>query len=556
MKFFQNMSIAIKITGITTLAVFILLVIGCIIFLNFEKKLMNSFSNEYIKQINHFVNEQENTSRQSLEHMIHFNSKMLLHIGVHHLMNFDIKGLQDSLMPYISINDINAIIITDEQGRPTAAAWKESGKSQIDVELPQSVNLDNCKCVSFDFINETQFLGKLSICYTDDILKQKISSFRNIAMENSTSFIQDIKLKFKKAIVFQFFNGLLIIVILIVLLVSIIRWFVVKPFKKVSEISNKMASFDLTFEIIEYKSKDETGNMFRALNTMLFEYRKIASEVLDSSMIMVSSAKAMKDTITSISTSFNQIKTSISDIHYLTEKMSDKSNIIAGTIEELSSSIDYIANNARSGSDIAKKAVLLSLEAKEAISVLGESAFKIGDVTEVIKSIADKTTLLALNADIEAASVGDAGRGFGVVANEIKEFAQKSTLAAENIDFKISSMQEKTQKTISVISKTTDIIGSIDISSDNISLSLDEQRKALEEMSNNFNTARINIQEIVDSMSQLDEGANEIAIRTGIIAHNTESQNEPLLDKGIITSAGQIHHLANDLLNMVKKFKL
>ena len=374
-------------------------------------------------------------------------------------------------------------------------------------------------------------------------------------MANGKSFIEGIELQLDRAILFQFINVFIIIAVLIALLVTILRWFVVRPFKKVSEISYKMASFDLTCDIDVYESKDEIGNMFNALNTMLFEYRKIVSEVKESGKKMAGASQMMQNIITSIASSIDQISTNIFNISNLTEKMSANSTIIADTIQKLSSSIEHIGNNAKIGSDIAKNAVLLSKNAEETMTILGKSAFQIGDVTDVIKRIADKTTLLALNADIEAASVGDAGKGFGVVANEIKEFAHQSTRAAENIDLKINSMQKETKKTVSVIIQTIEIINSIDASSENIALSLVEQRKAVEDMTSSVQYAHLDAQEIAGAMTQLSEGANEIAIRTGIAAGSLESQEDSFLDKGIVTSASQVSQLANDLLNLVEKFK-
>jgi methyl-accepting chemotaxis protein len=57
------------------------------------------------------------------------------------------------------------------------------------------------------------------------------------------------------------------------------------------------------------------------------------------------------------------------------------------------------------------------------IAGLAESAWKIGDVVNLISDIAGQTNLLALNATIEAARAGDAGRGFAVVASEVKSLA-------------------------------------------------------------------------------------------------------------------------------------
>ncbi len=69
---------------------------------------------------------------------------------------------------------------------------------------------------------------------------------------------------------------------------------------------------------------------------------------------------------------------------------------------------------------------------KEIMSI-GETADKIVQILEYIRSIADETKMLGLNAAIEAARAGEAGRGFGVVAEEIRKLSASSKETANQI---------------------------------------------------------------------------------------------------------------------------
>lgn len=100
--------------------------------------------------------------------------------------------------------------------------------------------------------------------------------------------------------------------------------------------------------------------------------------------------------------------------------------------------------NAEKARFISESAVMQSQRTSEKVTALGESARKVGKVTETITEISEQTNLLALNATIEAARAGDAGRGFTVVANEIKELARQTAAATVDIKNQIADMQATT----------------------------------------------------------------------------------------------------------------
>ena len=66
-------------------------------------------------------------------------------------------------------------------------------------------------------------------------------------------------------------------------------------------------------------------------------------------------------------------------------------------------------------------------------NVLDGVVGKVAQLTEDILSISSQTNLLALNASIEAARAGEAGKGFAVVADEIRQLADSSRETANNI---------------------------------------------------------------------------------------------------------------------------
>ena len=198
----------------------------------------------------------------------------------------------------------------------------------------------------------------------------------------------------------------------------------------------------------------------------------------------------------------------------------------------------------------------MTTNAGSTMKSLGEAASRIGEITELIKKIADKMNLLALNAHIEAASAGDAGKGFAVVANEIKEFARQSTLAAEDIDKRISVMQENTGTAVKVIGDVSEIINRLSHSSEIISVALEEQMTAVNEIASNITQANIRANDIASSMGDLAKGVNEVSKNVGMAAIGEGDEQKGGDARYMDASAAQVAKLAGQLLELVEKFKV
>jgi methyl-accepting chemotaxis protein len=129
------------------------------------------------------------------------------------------------------------------------------------------------------------------------------------------------------------------------------------------------------------------------------------------------------------------------------EKLSSRTEIQAGHLEETSASMEQITTTVKQNAHNASMANSVAADArstaengasvvKQAVSAMQEiavSSNEIVDIIGVIDEIAFQTNLLALNAAVEAARAGEQGRGFAVVASEVRNLAGRSAVAAKEI---------------------------------------------------------------------------------------------------------------------------
>jgi len=189
------------------------------------------------------------------------------------------------------------------------------------------------------------------------------------------------------------------------------------------------------------------------------------------------------------------------------EQASMNVETVAAATEQLAASIQEIARQVISATEIANEAVVKADAAGATIRTMVTAADEIRQVLALISDIASQTNLLALNATIEAARAGDSGKGFAVVANEVKQLANQTAKATENITSQLGSITETSRQALAAIADVSQIIDQINQAEMVISSAVEEQGAATKDISVNAHQAAGRTGQVSGSIGEIAASA-------------------------------------------------
>lgn len=397
----------------------------------------------------------------------------------------------------------------------------------------------------------------------------------SVPMQNGSSFL----------IPTPILIGLGISLVLGVVLSYILGKYIAKPIIKVTEITKKTSEFDLvddeSFEEL-LKYKDESRGMAEALRDTRKSLRKMILKLQDATSTITShSDKLTQNTNENVKT-ITQVATTINEIAEGNNNQAQNINSMNEILCEMVQLIDNITIESLNGSENAVKSLDLIVDGQKAMDIqahrmdenitmsqqatgsideLSKTIDEVANIVNIITSIAEQTNLLSLNAAIEAARAGETGRGFAVVAHEIRNLAEDSSEAAKKITDLINSTKEKTSLAVSNINKTGMLVN--------------EQKEILKSTQEAFSKVKTTYKQIVSSfqhtsevMKTIDEKSKDIFVQTQDMvamaeefAASTEeiaaaTQEQLTSTEMIAQSSDDLNLLAGNLNTEINKFKV
>lgn len=324
----------------------------------------------------------------------------------------------------------------------------------------------------------------------------------------------------------------LCVVVMSVVIAIITSSSISRPINKVMEKMLLITNGDLQTKPLDITSKDETGKLAEAINTMQDSLRDIVTNISEVSFMLTLNSKELSESSQEVMSGTDQVAMTMQELAVGSEAQANsasKLSVIMDTFTDKVSQtnksgqhITMLSDKALEGTtkgkelmDSSEKQMVkideLVKQSVEKVDQLDAQTQEISNLVEIIQNVANQTNLLALNAAIEAARAGDQGKGFAVVADEVRKLAEQVEVSVSEITGFVETIQLESKSVSATLQEGYKEVseGTVQIKETGKTFSI--LTKSIYDMSTDINEINSSLNEIKESTVDMNTSIEEIA---------------------------------------------
>jgi methyl-accepting chemotaxis protein len=363
-------------------------------------------------------------------------------------------------------------------------------------------------------------------------------------------------------------GALILSAIMVMILASML---IIKPLGLVMMETDALARAQFDIDIPE-GSKDEIGDLLRALGVIRGTLRKTIADINNKQLGQLNISRNLHDSIKKSSDGLGVINNNIETVKEKTGVQIGSVNKTAESVEAIirhigslenavevqgdsitrsSKSIEQMVSGIDSVRDVVNRAgvtteelsrnsetgqKMLSSLTDELAHIAEQSAF-LEQANTALFNIASQTNILAMNAAIEAAHAGEAGRGFAVVSGEVRKLAELSNKESASISSGIKSMRDGIDRIRKMSSETVDTMGNMFAKIENMESLFVTVNTAVEAQASNgqdildaLNSLRTTTEQVHGSSDKIQKESSVIRGSVEDLQSISKNVNDSILD--------------------------
>ena len=355
-----------------------------------------------------------------------------------------------------------------------------------------------------------------------------------------------------------------------------------KPIITVSERVERMARGIMNDEPLETNRKDEIGQQIHSINEMREKLQETLNGTLNIARQVSGRSTNLTEATATVSDASNQIAATMQELAAGSEAQANTATNMAEMVANFFEEVQHanlagnevvgasntVLQRTSAGNEMMESSVeqmndiyRVVNEAVERITKLDNQTKEISELVTVISAVAEQTNLLALNAAIEAARAGEQGKGFAVVAEEVKKLAEQVADSVNEITTIVDTVQEGSSGAVKALESGYHSVADGKQKVIDTGRIFEEITELVTNMNKLTTTMSADLDNIEELGGKLTEGVTEVAAiaeesAAGVEETTASVEQSTFQMEKISEGTEELSQLSNDLETSVNQFAI